>query len=283
MNEKKGYNRYTLQVKGFFRQVSHGWEKDASLTVEAALVIPFYLLILSGMVHLMLIMVFVLKVQLKIQSAVENYAMLAGVTDIISDQTEEKTPIADVVLSGILCHCMEEEEEKSGKKIGVSGCNTMLTSVDESLELADGILSYQISVPYFPFHLGKLSVIHRSRQRVWSGRSLIHSGGEQEEVVFVTKEGEVYHRKRNCSYISVSVEYRSLEQIMKSRNENGERFYACERCVGDRILSGAYLAPSYGNRYHADQKCVSLKRAVIPIPFSQIQGRRPCLKCGGEN
>lgn len=102
---------------------------------------------------------------------------------------------------------------------------------------------------------------------------------ENEEIVFVTPSGSVYHKRVDCTYLDIKVSCVRKNEIMKQRNKDGEKYYPCEAC-GKGTLDLYYIS-EYGNRYHSNISCKKLKRTVLAVPLSEASGRHACSKCGG--
>ena len=60
------------------------------------------------------------------------------------------------------------------------------------------------------------------------------------------------------------------------RNQNGERYHACEECGGKGDI--VYIT-DYGKKYHSSLECSGLKRSVLKVPVGQVENRRPCSRC----
>lgn len=119
--------------------------------------------------------------------------------------------------------------------------------------------------------------------RKWIGYDVIHNYETEklEEWVYITDSGEVYHRKRNCSYINPSIHCTDVKSIFLMRNREGKKYSLCEVC-GEGYLTGVCFYTNYGERYHTSLHCSSMKRSVKRIPLSKVGNRRVCSKCGGE-
>lgn len=48
--------------------------------------------------------------------------------------------------------------------------------------------------------------------------------------MYVTVSCSVYHKKLNCSHLNLSVTKVSGGNVSSRRNENGEKYHACESC-----------------------------------------------------
>ena len=99
-------------------------------------------------------------------------------------------------------------------------------------------------------------------------------------MVYVTVSGSVYHKKLNCSHLNLSVTKVSGGNVSSRRNENGEKYHACESCSrGQAPGSTVYITKS-GNRYHNDKNCSGLKRSVRLVKESEAGNLHACKRCG---
>ena len=57
------------------------------------------------------------------------------------------------------------------------------------------------------------------------------SGEEQEEYVYITENGTVYHRERNCTHLTLSIELAGKDEVGQLRNESGGKYYPCENAA----------------------------------------------------
>ena len=116
--------------------------------------------------------------------------------------------------------------------------------------------------------------------RAWTGYDVERNAGgsESEEYVYITETGTVYHRERNCTHLTLSIELAGKDEVEQLRNESGAKYYPCEKCGGDG--SGLVYLTREGNRYHNTIECSGLKRTVRCIPLSEAGGRPPCSRCG---
>lgn len=102
---------------------------------------------------------------------------------------------------------------------------------------------------------------------------------KEEEMVYMTKYGQVYHKSRSCSFLSLSLYVVPLSEVNFQKNQNGEQYHPCEICGTSGFTTVAFLTKQ-GNRYHSQIHCRGLTRTIECIPLSQIPGVPPCRKCG---
>lgn len=117
--------------------------------------------------------------------------------------------------------------------------------------------------------------------RSWTGYDVTNQGkrGREEEVVYMTNYGEVYHRSRNCTHLALSIKVSPLSLLEKERNQAGARYKPCEYCGAAGFSALVYLTEQ-GNRYHSTLGCQGLKRTVKGVYLSQIPQVPACHKCG---
>lgn len=117
----------------------------------------------------------------------------------------------------------------------------------------------------------------------WTGAQEQAGSGEankQEEMVYITESGSVYHRKPGCRYLRVSLQQVSGSAVSSMRNSYGEKYIACESCSRNQRPSSSVYITSSGNRYHNLETCSGLKRTVKLVKLSQVGNMHACSSCG---
>lgn len=104
-------------------------------------------------------------------------------------------------------------------------------------------------------------------------------GNVREEYVFVTKTGVRYHNTIECVSLKIHPIAVPYDEISEKRNADGGKYYSCERCRPKR--QGVVFLTKEGNRYHRESNCSSLKRTVYTITLQQAieEGKTPCARC----
>ena len=144
-----------------------------------------------------------------------------------------------------------------------------------------------------PFGL-KIPVTVRSLRRLWIGTvSVIPQEGHPEEedeteteetIVYVTANGEVFHRTKQCRILHIRPFAVSAAEVGTYRNNSGGKYYPCDYCCGGKaVREGLVYITDEGIRYHADRTCFEITRTVREIALSEAQEKyRPCYYCGQE-
>lgn len=140
---------------------------------------------------------------------------------------------------------------------------------------------YRLRLPFGLFGKRDIPVTQRLKCRKWTGQAA--DGGAQEEIVYITPAGSVYHRKRDCSYLNPSVSSTAKSGIGRLRNEDGGKYYPCESCMkGADAGCGTVYVTKFGDRYHSRRDCAKIRRNVLAVRLPEAGGRNACSKCGRE-
>lgn len=145
------------------------------------------------------------------------------------------------------------------------------------------LYDYQTArLPFSSLFSGWRPVILRTSVRAWVGYTG-ESFGEtaREEMVYVTPDGQVYHRKRDCSYLNLTVKILPFSGLESARNQSGGKYYPCEYCIKGSGPGVTVYITDHGTSYHSTRDCQGLKRTVMAIPYSEAAGMRCCSRCGG--
>ncbi|MBR4754257.1 MAG: pilus assembly protein, partial [Lachnospiraceae bacterium] len=133
-------------------------------------------------------------------------------------------------------------------------------------------------VPFNIFGLSDFNYRLRVAARKWTGYD-INEESDDEEIVYVAKNGIVYHRSPNCTHINLDIHVVSGASLDSCRNEDGCKYYPCERCMKKKKMPSVVFITSWGTCAHSSKDCSGLKRSVRAVPISQVGGLGPCSKC----
>lgn len=145
------------------------------------------------------------------------------------------------------------------------------------------LYDYQTAkLPFFYIFGGRKQAVQRVVARAWVGYTgETFSENTEEQMVYITPEGEVYHRSRDCTYLLLTVRSISAAQLSQERNQSGGKYAPCEYCVKNIPPGGNIYVTDYGTSYHKRRDCQGLKRTVMMVPYSEVAGMPCCSRCGG--
>lgn len=281
---------------------------NASLTVEALLVLPLFLFFFVSFLYFIQIIALQEVLQEAMTETGLGMARAAYIYSDFHDAGDAKTidtsmleegiqiglqEITDVVINNVvLTHALKSRLNNGMINYSciVGGYDGILFDESKILQGNDDIdivARYRVRIPIRIFGLPEMKMIQRVKLRGWNGNQLlaqytmIEEENEGEETfVYITDSGTVYHLSRNCSHIRLSIED-VIGKPTWQRNKNGGIYYPCESCCNNNDPeSGIYYITSYGDRYHTDRGCSKIKRTVTEVPLSEVGGRAPCKRCG---
>ena len=244
-----------------------------SMTVEAAVLMSFFLL----SIHLLFYFFYLMEFQIELQFAMERKVHEAVAV------RPDNPPGISLLQSSVRRELLGEGK---GLLTGKGGVRLSYNEAEGS-EFLDVTAVFEASPAVRIFGPLRGTYVRRCRRRLWTGQDSIRgrgteTEGDEEEYVYVTWNGTVYHKSRSCSYLRPSVHAAAFQNVSELRSDDGSRYYPCERCMkGDGSPQTVYVT-DYGNRYHGSKSCGSLNRWVMKVPVGETGGRPPCSKCGGR-
>lgn len=170
--------------------------------------------------------------------------------------------------------------QQQGKKIAAYAYVTegMLDTREENIILQK-IKKVESIFPMFSIRNCRLQI--KCVVKPWTGYDVTKGKDreEEEQIVYMTEYGSVYHKNRSCTHLSLSIQAVSSLEVKSKRNESGGCYYPCEYCDEEGIFT-VFFITFYGDRYHTTTKCRGLKRSVRSLPISEVEGVKACSKCG---
>ena len=278
----------------------------ASLTLEAAVVLPLYLFFFLALLSVMEMMQFSMTLDHHLSRISKQIALYASADCLLEkpqaaaaqqEQTAQDTAnggsaagekvegVAATVLADLYVERTLQERIPQGYRsgMGVQGDIALWRSnVLLKDDLVDLVATYEMKPRCNVFGIPDLLFVNRARTRAWTGYRI---GGtpedteEKEQMVYVTETGTVYHLSRSCTHLDLKISPVTSEQLASSRNASGAGYTVCEVCGMRQAAQGTFYITKEGDRYHSSLECSGLKRTVYEIPISQVGDRRPCSRC----
>lgn len=274
--------RYQMRLnrEGIFQFIS---EKRGSLTLESALVLPLFLFAMLAMLQFASIQN---ASSLLLAGAQDTAKEMAAYAYIQNFEASGNGTGASELLKGGLSAAYADGQIRSKSGVGKEmGSFWLLQSSFSDGQVLDLVGNFQPAHTFTILPVKKVNSIFRARVRAWTGRSGSITGkdGEteaetEEEHVYVTETGSVYHKDPECTHIRLSIRTVPRNQLSGMRNVNGGKYHVCEKC-GPGDGGTVYISP-YGDKYHSSLSCSGLKRTVHTVSLKDAENMRPCSKCG---
>ena len=246
----------------------------ASMTVEAALVLPLFLF--AGV---LLMMPFrILDVERQMQ------AIVMSVGEEISQTAYLAPEEGGWVGSAAAFAYAEGAVRMRSDGLPVRWLSLADSSLLEDGETVDLIVNYQMKLPFSVFGLGNVKRSCRCWLRAWVGIDGVSEMGEgetadEDPIVYVGKDSTRYHNSSYCHYLYNRLSAVPAGRIGDYRNESGHRYKACDRC-GGHAAGTVYIMP-YGESYHSSRTCSAIVAYVRAVHRSEVEYLGPCSYCSG--
>ncbi len=259
---------------------------EGSLTIEAALAIPIFLFAVMAVLSFGEILRLQMKFDSALQQCAKELAVYGYAGDALCGSTigeasfPAETLFSEVYVRNRVISELGKEYLDASPTEGTNSLHFLGSRImeDDRIELRCTyyVTPFFILSPKAGFLTGSTAVA-----RAFTGYDNLAGAAaeEKEEYVYITAEGAVYHRKRDCHYLDLSIEKVFAKDIPGIRNADGSIYSACSIC-GETNSGSIVFITDYGNRYHSDILCSGLRRTVEAIPISQVGTRSPCKKCG---
>lgn len=174
--------------------------------------------------------------------------------------------------------------EDSPLKRGASSLQFIESDIFTAGGDIDLVVTYEVSplvsIPGF----WRFRMANRYYGHSWGGYGGTAVGIQQDEeevLVYVTKNSEVYHLTSSCSNLLLKIRATTPILLDQERNNGGSKYKACEYCGKGKMPSEIYVS-SEGDKYHYSKDCQGLKRTYSVVPLSEVEmDHRPCSRCGG--
>lgn len=240
-----------------------------SYTVEAAVVLPVFL-------AFGIFCIFFLRI-LMVQIGVDNGLQAAAAKSAVSCVSDRETSMAEL----ILLSAKEISENKTPVSFitgGIAGISFGDSDIDGNY--INITAKYEVRFPIRIFGDLRWQMESSVSSRKWIGWDPKEGEGDR-DFVYVTKEGEVYHERYDCSYLHPSIIAVTTEEVKHCRNDSGSRYVCCRSCGKGAKDCRIYYLTKYGESYHTRLSCIGLKRCIYRRSRESTVGMRACKKCCG--
>ena len=255
----------------------------ASFTLEAAVLLPA----ITCFMVAVLFFFRVIEVQQNLYEAMEYTGRTMSVFSFAEnygegvETLEKATPLAASSMTHLHYKKNFTDPDQAYRytdALGGAGFSMLASDTDGDFIHLKADYSVRLPIDFF----GKQVILgHQEvKCRKWNGYQAdgIEEKDEEDEWVYVTPRGSVYHRDRSCHYLDLTIRSVSKASVDGLRNKEGACYYPCDVC-GRRKAAGLIYITDYGTSYHTSLSCSGLKRSIDMVRLSEA-GRPPCSKCG---
>ena len=261
--------------------------KEASLTVEASLVVPVFLFAVIFFLYFFQF----LSVMDSVQSGITEAGRFISRYAPVAEEGTLSETFKIILLKQKFYEYLDEGSINANCIVGgVYGITVTLTGEKEDSNELQIMAAYSFRFP-IPFFGEKTSLVtQKVKTRTFVGQEMKKNRGQKKEVdenselddllVYVTEHGSVYHTSESCTHLQFSISEITISQIKSARNHNGGKYKACEKCVKNKNMEESVYITNDGEHYHNSLSCSGLKRTVYAVPYLEVIGKRKCSRCG---
>ncbi|MCM1157936.1 MAG: pilus assembly protein [Bacteroidales bacterium] len=250
------------------------------ITVEASLVLPVFLFFLSGMAQIAMLFPAEVHIHQALAEAAEYTALYGYLEQKTEAQLENREQLENrnqgEGITGLINAVRLNRQFQSclGKNAyvetvllnGSRGISITIKTDKDNPKLFTAKASY-LAVFSAPL-LGKITIPFSTEIRQ---KAFVGYGREEKEdsYVYITPNQEVYHLRRSCTHLSLTV----------TERDGGQRgsCVPCKFC-GKGRQDIIYVAKS-SNVYHNKRDCLGLKRTVSRVRLNEVRGKGKCSRC----
>lgn len=253
-------------------------ELNGSMTLEAAFVLPIFMLVMVSVMHLIMLLNF----QTMLHTNLENTANEIVMKYIDNQESKDVSEPSVIDELYVWNQVMHEDVKKVKERLGIYNLFITLDSDLEIEENKDGIyqlcVTYSVPIPLISKHIYRLRFADQCCFRAFIGSEMEQE--QKAELVYITERGTVYHLYEDCTHIHLSILEVTYEAVSMLRNTNGERYKKCEKCIHSQVQSGEILKiTTDGNRYHRVEDCAGIKRMVQKVEKDSVKNLPLCKRC----
>lgn len=236
-----------------------------SVTIEASIAIVLFMMVILFMINFMVAINAEINMQIKINNVAKQIAKNMFYVGLAEENSQEEEETADI----------KTKEEAVGQAIllyNMAGVDVSESSIENGI--VDIVARQQVRIPLIN---KKISLYQRALMKDWTGTDITKSS----DIVYITKNGTVYHRSKNCSHLIVHISKTTVGQVEQFRNANGAKYSKCLHCVtGELSPEESVFITEDGNKYHSSLQCRGITRSIIEVDISQVGDKKPCSECG---
>lgn len=247
--------------------------RKGSITVEAAMAVPLFFFATLALVFLLEMLSVQTSVRSGLQEAGKKLATRAVEIQAVIPSELEREVVNSIGVKRL------EQSIVDGGSSGIDCSGSYLSPLTGIGEIQ---ASYQVRIPVPVFRIAPIFYKETMRIKAWTGYEAGGFGEEDDELVYVTDTGMVYHKNPHCTHLDFSIHVAAASDLESLRNDNGGKYHACEKCVHGGSPGGNVYITNQGDKYHSSLSCSGLKRTVYTARISEVPGKRACSKCGAD-
>lgn len=262
------------------------------ITLEAAIAIPTFIFFLTTLISVInaIYIQLTLQIQLEETSRTISQNMYNYYTEyLIEDKADNKDNIyndiaLDILSLGVIQNNFLDNDMKifldnSSVHKGSKGINFLSSNIDFDKGLLDLIITYSIKIPFVPRNIATINLSNRCYLHLYIGEELSKKQNPQDNYVYCTMYGQVYHTNKYCQYLL------NYSRLTTFSNVDSTIYQPCLNCVDmdlDQLKANnpvVYITDS-GYAYHTSLDCSSFTGSIYKVLYSSLpKNKKICTQC----
>lgn len=269
---------------------------NGSLTIEASIAFPIFILASFAVISIISIVYLQLSMQLALEETIRQTSKTAYISSLflsLDENTQnsvsnEDPSITENLTTSIIssAHLRNQFANENNKKMinnpliinGEKGVSFLSTSIDLEEGIADVVITYKVKLPFIPESFFSFNLSNRCYIHLYTGKELSKKQTAVDTYVYFTSHGSVFHFNKYCQYLldyTEAVRYQNLNGLLNS----------CKKCVDETTdyLSSTNPIVYTTERnycYHTSLNCPTFTGNVFRISYSSLkEDNELCQKC----
>lgn len=240
------------------------------ITVEASVVVPLFLFFMLAVGRLAMLFLAEAHIHQSLAEAANDTARYCYLEKKLSSENQAEVLINLAILTKQFhTYLGDDRFVEHTVKNGKYG---ILLSIkqdpdNKKIFIARADFFADFGIPIFGKYYVRVTDVIKEKAFVGYER-----GENKDRYVYVTPNESVYHSRRSCSHLLLSVS--QINELQKGG------YTPCGFCGKEQPVSGKLYVAKTGNVYHCRADCSGLKRTVRRVHAEETGGLAPCQRCG---
>lgn len=246
-----------------------------SLTLEASLTLPFFILIMLSVIYF----INLISLQTTLQIRLEECARKLNSISCVS----ETQPLSVLFIRSLFfTKELETFCDNACIRNGHNGISFFYTQTDSETGICDIRITYHAFIPFIPGNIIQLPLAQRCRFKLFTGNQSGQVLTDAPQTVYITSHGSVYHINKYCSYLIKYTDIITLDALPAYEQQTSRHFTLCNACkrLQPPKSNPAIYISSTGSTYHYSKDCYYLTSDIFKYNYEDIKDIYPaCSRC----
>lgn len=248
---------------------------EGSLTLEASLTLPFFILIMLSVIYFINLISLQTTLQIRLEECARNLNSISCVSDA--------TPLSALFTRSLFFTPeLEIFCDNACIQNGHNGISFFHTQIDSKTGICDLRITYHAFIPFIPGNIIQLPLTQRCRFKLFTGNQTGHGLTAAPQTVYITSHASVYHTNKYCSYLIKYTDIITQDALPLYEQQTNRHFTLCNACRNLLIskTNPVIYISNTGSTYHYSRDCYYLTSDIFEYNYEDIKNLYPpCSRC----